>query len=48
MDERGNVNPLPLGPPPCVWPVKTEAVEVLADWRKLEGVVEKHRYDSER
>jgi hypothetical protein len=39
---KGNVNPLPLGPPPCVWPVKAVEVERLADCTKLVGVVEKH------
>ncbi len=42
MELRGKEKPLPAGPPPCVWPVKAEEVEVLALWRKLVGVVEKH------
>lgn len=36
------MKPLPLGPPPCVCPVYTMEVELLADDMKLEGVVEKH------
>jgi hypothetical protein len=48
MAQSGKVNPLPPGPPPWVWPVKTEDVEVLAVLTKLEGVVEKHMYASER
>ncbi len=43
MAHRGKVKPLPLGPPPWVWPVNMEDVEVVADCRKLEGVVEKQR-----
>lgn len=42
MAQRGKVKPLPLGPAPWVWPVKADEVGVLADWRKLVGVVEKH------
>lgn len=42
MEESGKVKPLPLGPPPCVCPVYTMEVEVLAEDMKLEGVVEKH------
>jgi hypothetical protein len=42
MAQRGNVKPLPLGPPPWVWPVKADEVETLAVWEKLDGVVEKH------
>lgn len=38
---------MPLGPPPCVWPVNTDDVEVVADCRKLDGVVEKQRKASE-
>ena len=40
--QSGNVNPLPLGPPPCVCPVNNNDVDVLALWAKLLGVVEKH------
>lgn len=43
MDDRGKVKPFPLGPPPCVWPVNTDEVGVLADCKKLDGVVEKQR-----
>jgi hypothetical protein len=39
---------LPLGPPPCVWPVYAEATDVLAVEVKLVGVVEKHMYASDR
>ena len=39
---------MPPGPPPWVCPVKIEEVVVLADCRKLDGVVEKQRYASER
>ena len=42
MAQRGKVKPLPLGPPPWVWPVKAEEDEVLAVEAKLVGVVEKH------
>lgn len=42
MAHSGNVKPLPLGPPPWVWPVNAEEVEVLAELTKLDGVVEKH------
>lgn len=42
MAHSGNVKPLPLGPPPWVWPVKAEEVAVLAELTKLDGVVEKH------
>lgn len=48
MAHKGNVKPLPLGPPPCVWPVKMDELEVLADCRKLEAVVEKQMKDSDR
>jgi len=47
MELSGKVKPLPLGPPPCVWPVKREEVEVLAVFRKLDPVVEKQRKDSD-
>lgn len=43
IEHRGKVKPLPLGPPPWVWPVNRDEVEVLADCRKLDGVVEKQR-----
>lgn len=33
---------MPLGPPPCVGPVKARLVDVLAACVKLLGVVEKH------
>lgn len=42
MAQRGKVNPLPLGPAPWVWPVKTLLVVVLAELAKLLGWVEKH------
>lgn len=42
------MKPLPLSPAPWVWPVKADEVEALAEWRKLEGVVEKHRKASDR
>lgn len=48
MAHRGKLKPLPLGPPPCVCPVKADDVLVLADCRKLVGVVEKQMYASER
>jgi hypothetical protein len=43
MAQSGKVKPLPLGPPPWVWPVNIEELDVLADCWKLEGVVEKQR-----
>ena len=42
MAHSGKVKPFPLGPPPWVWPVKADDVDVLAVLTKLEGVVEKH------
>lgn len=42
MAQSGKVKPLPLGPPPCVWPANSSEVDVLALWAKLDGVVEKH------
>lgn len=48
MAQRGKVKPFPLGPPPCVWPVKADEVLVLADCRKLVGVVEKQMKASDR
>lgn len=48
MEHSGNVNPFPLGPAPCVCPVNKAEDDVLADWTKLDAVVEKQRKACDR
>lgn len=42
------MKPFPLGPAPCVCPVKAAELDVLAPWEKLVGVVEKQIKDSDK